>query len=1176
MYQLTRLSMKNWYLCSCEDVDFRGAIGMVGPTGSGKSSLLDAIQTVIGGANHNRVDLNPSAETKSDRKIIDYCLGYLVPKKDGGVPKRSPSCETILGLTFTEERADGTAHHVGVGIVMTAREGDSREIVVTRFIAPEIAFSAQDWFTKDTTDPEDRPWDEIVAELKRRCPELREYRTSSGRFVSDMLAIMRRGGQQPDATRFLDAFFNSLSFEAVNNPTKFVRDFILQQDDLSIDRVRAQVACWRDYTAAAKAVEEKLAVLKGVVGGFERWGRSMLSRLTWEIHRFFAAVERRRLIYGNTSRAWHAAAKELAEAEQIKASLSARLRSEEDELEQKRTLLAQNGADARLAQLETERKLLKHERDKIEETVKELTNVLRATSNLMTIREYLPGSFVPSIAAANAALAIIGAEPGPEWLKYGVSAVSEHLGKLKGLAGLPERLAPIKEGLENSLAELRRRRDTQQNNVQRAKQGGAMLGEHTQEFMRLLKEEGINAVPLSDVVEVEDESWQYAAEVVLGLRREALIVEPRDLTRANATLYKNRNIKNLHNCRLVKTTRTSEVGASRRAGYLSSAVRSENPHAAAYLALHLGGMQMVETEEELERSNRGIMRNGKATSRLDYQVHRDRDYHPVLGRTARSRTAELAYRELEEIQKIIAEKQRILSQLTQAGIIATNTASIKVDLSALEFSYREVLRKNRDIDERKNAMLSDEDRELAEEIEELRKYIDERKNEIEQQNDKVIKLSRAEGQLMQSRNTAQLELKKAVKDKRAAIKAIDNEEVRTLVAYVSSGGEKFIVPANPFMGNKITLQGKPEEALVFYKKAEDEAVAKLKELTAEKITNMGNNAHNRMIESYCRPYTIEYGHAADAPYSVHYSWAVSQYRRLEANELREYLERAQEAEKQMVLAIKEDLLSRLSEKFAMLDQQLSALNSHLRKHRFTGQVYKFGKKADPAFDKIRKLAVAVKENPDEAQAIIEKRHDDPVIREAMADLEDYLEAEGSKGLEDYRQYYSFDLYMVPEEQADEELDKARGWMSLSARASVASGGEAQAPFYVAMAASMAMAYFPGGHPPGGPSGMGLVLFDEAFNKLDVSNTQALVRFFADLGLQLMVAAPEGERPTFTEVFDTIVTVSKSRATETVYIASDFPKERAREEMAAINPNRKGVEGFREELAAAAPVSTAAE
>jgi len=46
-------------------------------------------------------------------------------------------------------------------------------------------------------------------------------------------------------------------------------------------------------------------------------------------------------------------------------------------------------------------------------------------------------------------------------------------------------------------------------------------------------------------------------------------------------------------------------------------------------------------------------------------------------------------------------------------------------------------------------------------------------------------------------------------------------------------------------------------------------------------------------------------------------------------------------------------------------------------------------------------------------------------------------------------------------------------------------------------------------------------------------------------------------------------VAKSLATRRVYIASDFPKDRARRELAAINPNHKGVEGFRADLTDAA-------
>jgi hypothetical protein len=65
----------------------------------------------------------------------------------------------------------------------------------------------------------------------------------------------------------------------------------------------------------------------------------------------------------------------------------------------------------------------------------------------------------------------------------------------------------------------------------------------------------------------------------------------------------------------------------------------------------------------------------------------------------------------------------------------------------------------------------------------------------------------------------------------------------------------------------------------------------------------------------------------------------------------------------------------------------------------------------------------------------------------------------------------------------------------------------------------------------------------------------------------MIAAPEDKRATFTEVLDTIVTVNKSPDSRSVYIDSEFPGERARRELARINPDHVGVEGFREASAA---------
>jgi uncharacterized protein YPO0396 len=93
--------------------------------------------------------------------------------------------------------------------------------------------------------------------------------------------------------------------------------------------------------------------------------------------------------------------------------------------------------------------------------------------------------------------------------------------------------------------------------------------------------------------------------------------------------------------------------------------------------------------------------------------------------------------------------------------------------------------------------------------------------------------------------------------------------------------------------------------------------------------------------------------------------------------------------------------------------------------------------------------------------------------------------------------------------------------------------------------------------------MGLAMFDEAFNKLDIVNTQALMNFFKDMGLQLMIAGPEEKRASYTEVVDTIVLVNKALDGSSVYIDAEHPKLKAKQALGDINPDRKGVAAFRD-------------
>ena len=60
MYRLTDIAISNWYLIRREQIRIRGAAALVGPTGAGKSTIFDAVGTVLAGNNASRLALNAS------------------------------------------------------------------------------------------------------------------------------------------------------------------------------------------------------------------------------------------------------------------------------------------------------------------------------------------------------------------------------------------------------------------------------------------------------------------------------------------------------------------------------------------------------------------------------------------------------------------------------------------------------------------------------------------------------------------------------------------------------------------------------------------------------------------------------------------------------------------------------------------------------------------------------------------------------------------------------------------------------------------------------------------------------------------------------------------------------------------------------------------------------------
>ena len=71
-----------------------------------------------------------------------------------------------------------------------------------------------------------------------------------------------------------------------------------------------------------------------------------------------------------------------------------------------------------------------------------------------------------------------------------------------------------------------------------------------------------------------------------------------------------------------------------------------------------------------------------------------------------------------------------------------------------------------------------------------------------------------------------------------------------------------------------------------------------------------------------------------------------------------------------------------------------------------------------------------------------------------------------------------------------------------------SGGEHRTPVYLIFGAALAAAY---GRSKGSRGGGGIMLLDEAFEKMDPQNIRAAVQFLNSLGLQLIMAGPESDQ-----------------------------------------------------------------
>ena len=1119
MIRLEAVRLINWYHFVDETLRLGGSGLLLGDNGSGKSTVLDAIQWALV-ADQQQARFNKAANENSRRNLYGYVrwrLGSEDESRPGQVRFGRGPCTSYVLLQFTDDR--DPAGDFTCGVTMEATEADtsvSRAYVVLPRVGigdvPAIA-------------PGDlvRPLREFRIAV-REIPQARVW-PDAGTYRDE---IRHRLGTLPEA--FHRLLVKALDFKPIGQVRDFVFNYLLDPRPVDTAALQANLEHYKQLEAQARDAEQRLGRLDGVCLQGERITQE---RRTAESHRYLAMQ----------------ADIELA-GDRLR-SVTARVAEVDAERVQRRS---------ELGRVEAQLEFLGRERDRV-------TGLLFAAPGFQQIRgletdlDRTHREIEDATAAETRARAILGTQHAA--LDRLLSQEARDLRRLRptlfeadalaGAAEPPEIVARLRETLarQGSLAHrdvatwtrrltaaedvLRMARLRLRDELETVKREGHALEAEQAELEqgRRRYPDGPEALlhllrarlrgareprPLCELIEVPATRWRDAVEGYLNTRRFDVIVAPEDFSRALGLYERNKRGYRLPgrgdvfiaNAGLVDMDRVQSMLRRSQPRALAVQVTTDDPLARAYVDFLLGDVICCDDEQELRRHPRAITdtvmvyQNGVArqTSPAVYGEH-------YIGEAARLRRLhEIALR-LAELSQAVIDLARDVGWLDDAAAACQKAL---VEVRELPRLVEEALRLP---DLRARAAL------LQRQLDRIdRKEVAALQEELEAVKAEAARLDVARSTLNHALGQLDGEAARLADEHGRTEHAVTEAEHAVADAFASMEPER--------------RRGYDER---YRRERETRSATEVREVFDRQYRNIDSRVQN-LVQTLVRlktDYVNAYGLATEIE-GEEYAAFVAQRELWRDSRLPEYREKIGRAKEEAIQQLAEDIIFRLRENLVSVRRQIDELNRALRDVPFGSERYQFTldvAAAHRAFhDLIMDAGRFEKDSLFGASAA-----GDEATRKTLDDLFDRLVQGEARQVKteleeraDYREYFDYDL----------RIQHADGTHSLWDRvAGDRSGGETQTPYYIAIFASMRRLY--GSLAADGRSRAGLVLLDEAFSKMDEGRIRATLDFARSLGLQLVMATPKERSELVAPAVETSLYIHKDPASGLPMVL-DFTKE----------------------------------
>lgn len=1075
MIRLKRLILVQFYLYDAVELDLAGNAAFLGPNGTGKTSLLDAIQIGMLGAHGSYIALNSqSAGGKSKRSIRDYCLGLIRKGEEENAPtdRRRDAAMTYVSLVFCDE-ATGKSFTAGASLEATAAERDHKTNGL--YVLPGVALSLADHL--ESADGEQVPlrWSDFGQRVKRLCqaahttPSIQPHAEA---YIRELLHLLQPQARHINPREFMKAFKNSMLLKNIESVDDYVRQHVIDEQRIDRRRAMAQIEEFRRLRQLVEQVEQQIAALDVLSNGFRNCAREYRRSATLNALAAIYEVEQCSQQISDVQDGIENRRKSLKKAERDFKDLSEAYTTKDEEY-----LAASANQDPSVRELEFLEKLkserVENERDLRRDLAGLNDRLVRIVRRAVVCPELL-ASRTSLVQAQN-----VLASTHTELAEGAFTSLEANLCSVGGTVTL------IGETLAAALEEARQARVQAEHDFKGAraahehvKRGGARISETVARLIEQLADEGIKATPICDLVSVKDPTWQCAIEGFLKRNRESLVIESgreRDAVRFVRRLPL---AEQPYDITIVQPAHLRNDPWRDQTGVLvGSLLTGQNATALAYVRGLFGSTRCVETEEELERYPRALTADGMLSANGGTRRLRLPGQHQLLlgAQPSRDHEQEAATRMAETgdvLSKAIA-RFNALNELYQDRLsLPEPSESVRSLVHRLTLARDKLSEVEREISRLDRTQI-DALRAKREAIAEERKALEKAKDDANGRKSSLqTEIDGFEERLVELRKLAEM-------------RSVRERETRAVI---------------DFDVELLDPQRQRFDEMSF---TESAARIDLCRNEADQARDRADGHVRAVLPEFVR-YIDTYGVAIleeRSEWRKAQAWVAEESKRLTDSQLIQYRDQADHARAAAEEAFRKDIAIRLRESIQRMRTSLKSLDSLLAScPQFSnGERYRFEAKPAEHYKALYQYLMSAAENTGQESLF---RVDDDVQAKVVELLEQQANPDaprGSNPLEDYRLLFAFDLLI---ERDGEVISR------LSNRIGSGSNGEHRVPYYIIAGVALAAAYriSPGKK----PDGAALMLLDEAFYGIDHQNALATAEFLDSLGLQLVMAAPESD------------------------------------------------------------------